>query len=589
MRISKLSRTRADSRWGPSSSTSGPDSCTPAGPPAPRRRSTTTSHVDRLRLIRALLEVGHLSLADIQRVVDAIDLPTQDPATNVAMVQQAVSPQLAATTELDLEPARELVDELGWSIARRLAAPAAPGARLAASTPSSSRAGRGATAGVRRVRVARRPQRRRPVTDTPDVGKPVVAAVVGRDLRRRSSRRCTGSRSRTRPPVARAGSPRRGSRSPGLTPGPDGAAVSESAAVPSQAPSASARPAGRPVDARVRRPGTHRPRPAASRQAVADRPAAHGPGQRDARAGAPASAASAARVRSTAARPVSAPSENSAQPRPTRRAATQHQRARCRRAAAPRPAAGTSRAVDASRNQGAVSGVSTHVVPLGAAQARRRSPARGHAARPSSQREHGDDLPADADRVVPRRVRPTDSGRRHCGGPRHAPRGPAARRTARRTGPSASGSAGGGVWYGCGCAGGIAARRRVASKRPRRGRLLEAGRTSRAVGSVDSSDSGRAAGAGRRRRRRGRRSARRQQPGAAPGRGRGRGSTRRQHPRVEAAQVVLAAAYPVHDRHRRAAAERRPARCRRTRRSPPSECTSAAVVGSSPYRISGAR
>jgi DNA-binding transcriptional MerR regulator len=75
------------------------------------------THLDRLRLIRALLEVGRLPLADIQRVVDAIDLPTQDPAATVAMVQQAATPHVEYDDDLDLTRARELVDDLGWRIA----------------------------------------------------------------------------------------------------------------------------------------------------------------------------------------------------------------------------------------------------------------------------------------------------------------------------------------------------------------------------------------------------------------------------------------------------------------------------------------
>jgi DNA-binding transcriptional MerR regulator len=72
------------------------------------------SHLRRLRLIRALLEVGGLSLADIQRVLDAIDLPTDDPDANAALVRAA----LAAPTEevVDLEPARRVVADLGWTV-----------------------------------------------------------------------------------------------------------------------------------------------------------------------------------------------------------------------------------------------------------------------------------------------------------------------------------------------------------------------------------------------------------------------------------------------------------------------------------------
>ena len=135
------------------------------------------SHVDRLRLIRALLEVGHLSLADIQRVVDAIDLPTQDPATNVAMVQQAVSPPLDDDLDLDLTRARELVEELGWSIAAD--SPHLPHLARALKAldtveqpPSRERLRVYAESASH---VARNDVDL--LTDTPDPAKPVVAAV----------------------------------------------------------------------------------------------------------------------------------------------------------------------------------------------------------------------------------------------------------------------------------------------------------------------------------------------------------------------------------------------------------------------------
>ena len=135
------------------------------------------THVDRLRLIRALLEVGHLPLADIQRVVDAIDLPTEDPATNVALVQRAVSPQLEDDAEVDLTRARELVDELGWSIAPD--SPHLPHlARALAALDSVEQ-----PAGRERLRVYAESASHAArndvdlITDTPDADKPVVAAV----------------------------------------------------------------------------------------------------------------------------------------------------------------------------------------------------------------------------------------------------------------------------------------------------------------------------------------------------------------------------------------------------------------------------
>jgi len=73
------------------------------------------THLARLRLIRALREVGGMSLEDIQRVLDAIDLPTDSPEASVAMVQSALSPPLADSP--DPGPARAVVEELGWRIA----------------------------------------------------------------------------------------------------------------------------------------------------------------------------------------------------------------------------------------------------------------------------------------------------------------------------------------------------------------------------------------------------------------------------------------------------------------------------------------
>ncbi|MBD8868980.1 MerR family transcriptional regulator [Nocardioides donggukensis] len=72
------------------------------------------SHLARLRLIRALLEVGGLALADIQRVLDAIDLPTDDTARSVALVHSALVP--GDDCDADLATSREAVSGLGWSI-----------------------------------------------------------------------------------------------------------------------------------------------------------------------------------------------------------------------------------------------------------------------------------------------------------------------------------------------------------------------------------------------------------------------------------------------------------------------------------------
>lgn len=73
------------------------------------------SHLDRLRLIRALLEVGRLSHAEIQRVLDAIDL--DQGSTQLEQVSDAVAVRAPGDEKADLDEARALVDQVGWWIA----------------------------------------------------------------------------------------------------------------------------------------------------------------------------------------------------------------------------------------------------------------------------------------------------------------------------------------------------------------------------------------------------------------------------------------------------------------------------------------
>lgn len=73
------------------------------------------SHLERLRLVRALLEVGGLSHAEIQRVLDAIAGPADDPmATATRVAAAAATPSQCDAT--DVGAARQLVEELGWSV-----------------------------------------------------------------------------------------------------------------------------------------------------------------------------------------------------------------------------------------------------------------------------------------------------------------------------------------------------------------------------------------------------------------------------------------------------------------------------------------
>lgn len=73
------------------------------------------SHVDRLLLIRALIEVGRLSVAEIQGVLRTID----EPATldeGLRSVQQVGAPKGKDVTAEQLAMTRELVNGLGWTV-----------------------------------------------------------------------------------------------------------------------------------------------------------------------------------------------------------------------------------------------------------------------------------------------------------------------------------------------------------------------------------------------------------------------------------------------------------------------------------------
>lgn len=93
--------------------------------PAGERTSATQavydeSHVERLRLIRALLEVGGLSVATAQRVLAAIDFPDLPLSHIFGVAQYAVS-DAALYEEVDaMSPGLAHVDatieRMGWSV-----------------------------------------------------------------------------------------------------------------------------------------------------------------------------------------------------------------------------------------------------------------------------------------------------------------------------------------------------------------------------------------------------------------------------------------------------------------------------------------
>lgn len=75
------------------------------------------THLDRLRLVRALLETGKLSHAEIQRVLDAISQPTDGALDTVELLGQAVASPSDEVGDIDLAAARAFTDEIGWQVA----------------------------------------------------------------------------------------------------------------------------------------------------------------------------------------------------------------------------------------------------------------------------------------------------------------------------------------------------------------------------------------------------------------------------------------------------------------------------------------
>lgn len=78
------------------------------------------SHLDRLRLVRALLEVGKLSHAEIQRILAALEAPQAAPDAAALDTVELLSLASAGSSiegdHVDLTGAREAVAQLGWTI-----------------------------------------------------------------------------------------------------------------------------------------------------------------------------------------------------------------------------------------------------------------------------------------------------------------------------------------------------------------------------------------------------------------------------------------------------------------------------------------
>lgn len=72
------------------------------------------THVRRLRLVRALLGPGGLSVAAARNLLRQIAEPPESPHELLGLAHQTVVPPVAA--EVDLEPVRDLLTRWGWQI-----------------------------------------------------------------------------------------------------------------------------------------------------------------------------------------------------------------------------------------------------------------------------------------------------------------------------------------------------------------------------------------------------------------------------------------------------------------------------------------
>lgn len=96
-----------------------------------READYDASHVERLRLLRALREVGNLSIAAVGNVIDAIEGPSLDVHEVLGSAVHALGPAPVETTAGYAAERAEVLaylDELGWIVA-----PEAPAVDLLAS------------------------------------------------------------------------------------------------------------------------------------------------------------------------------------------------------------------------------------------------------------------------------------------------------------------------------------------------------------------------------------------------------------------------------------------------------------------------
>ncbi|WP_446665458.1 MerR family transcriptional regulator [Flexivirga sp. B27] len=90
----------------------------PAGTATSRTRASyDTTHVDRVRLIRALMESGGLSLSRVRQVLETLDGPPVDRHDLLGTAQRAITPPLPERPDDEwTQTATQFVADHGWQV-----------------------------------------------------------------------------------------------------------------------------------------------------------------------------------------------------------------------------------------------------------------------------------------------------------------------------------------------------------------------------------------------------------------------------------------------------------------------------------------
>ncbi|SFB33881.1 MerR HTH family regulatory protein [Amycolatopsis marina] len=85
---------------------------------SPNQARYTADHVRRLRLVRALIDVGGLSLNQVGDVLDALDEPEPDPHHVLGVAQRGITPAKEqpgeAAQEWAMDRVRAIAERRGW-------------------------------------------------------------------------------------------------------------------------------------------------------------------------------------------------------------------------------------------------------------------------------------------------------------------------------------------------------------------------------------------------------------------------------------------------------------------------------------------